>query len=83
MAQKATSNKNGAKKAAAAKPVRKAVRAHASTTKAAKPKSPPPKAPPKGRVKAKAIDYGQRCTEGSGQAADQGSGRDEGTRASG
>jgi CarD family transcriptional regulator len=54
MAQKATSNKNGAKKAAAAKPVRKAVRAHASTTKAAKPKSPPPKAPPKGRVKAKA-----------------------------
>ena len=52
MAQKATSNKNGAKKAAAAKPVRKAVRAHASTTKAAKPKSPPPKAPPKGRVKA-------------------------------
>ena len=53
MAQKATSNKNGAKKAAAAKPVRKAVRAHASATKAAKPKSPPPKAPPKGRVKAK------------------------------
>ena len=52
MAQKATSNKNGAKKAAAAKPVRKAVRAHASTTKAAKPKNPPPKAPPKGRVKA-------------------------------
>ena len=52
MAQKATSNKNGAKKAAAAKPVRKAVRAHASTTKAAKPKNPPPKAPPKSRVKA-------------------------------
>lgn len=53
MAQKATSNKNGAKKkAAAAKPVRKPVRAHASTAKAAKPKSPPPKAPPKGRVKA-------------------------------
>ena len=52
MAQKATSNKNGAKKAAAAKPVRKAVRAHASTTKAAKPKNPPPKAPPKSRAKA-------------------------------
>lgn len=52
MAQKATSNKNGAKKkAAAAKPVRKPVRAHASTAKAAKPKSPPPKAPPKGGVK--------------------------------
>jgi CarD family transcriptional regulator len=52
MAQKATSNKSGAKKkAAAAKPVRKPVRAHASTAKAAKPKSPPPKAPSKGRVK--------------------------------
>jgi CarD family transcriptional regulator len=52
MAQKATSNKSGAKKkAAAAKPVRKPVRAHASTAKSAKPKSPPPKAPPKGRVK--------------------------------
>jgi CarD family transcriptional regulator len=52
MAQKATSNKNGAKKkAAAAKPVRKPVRAHASTAKVAKPKSPPPKAPPKGRAK--------------------------------
>jgi CarD family transcriptional regulator len=54
MAQKATSNRNGAKKAAAAKPVRKAVRAHASRTKAAKPKNPPPKAAKaaaKGRVK--------------------------------
>jgi len=52
MAQKATSNKNGAKKkAAAAKPVRKPVRAHVSSAKAAKPKSPPPKAPPKGRVR--------------------------------
>ncbi len=54
MAQKSTSNKNGAKKAAAAKPVRKAVRAHVSPTKAAKPKSPPPKALPKGHVKASA-----------------------------
>ncbi len=52
MAQKATSNKNGAKKATAAKPVRKPARAHAaSTTKAAKPKSPPPKILPKGRAK--------------------------------
>lgn len=52
MAQKATSNKNGAKKARAAKPVRKPARAHAaSTTKAAKPKSPPPKILPKGRAK--------------------------------
>lgn len=52
MAQKMTSNKNGAKKAAAAKPVRKAVRAQAtSAAKGAKRKSPPPKVLPKGRVK--------------------------------
>jgi len=52
MAQKATSNKNGSKKATAGKPVRKPARAHAaSTTKAAKPKSPPPKILPKGRAK--------------------------------
>lgn len=52
MAQKMTSNKNGAKKAAAAKPVRKAVRAQAtSAAKGAKRKSPPPKVLPKGRAK--------------------------------
>ena len=45
MAHKATSNKSGAKKVAAAKPVRKVA------AKAAKPKSPPPKTLPKGRVK--------------------------------
>jgi CarD family transcriptional regulator len=52
MAQKATSNKSGAKKAAAAKPVRKVMRARAApATRAAKPKSPPPKVVPKGRMK--------------------------------
>jgi CarD family transcriptional regulator len=52
MAQKVTSNKNGAKKAVAAKSARKPARSQAtSAAKGAKRKSPPPKAPPKVRAK--------------------------------